>query len=82
MTHEQYERVSTTMLDRLKAQDGFLAHAAAVIPGGIEVVEFWQSQQSFDAWLKDVVLPTAGKLGVTPPIIQSLPAPAQWLALR
>jgi hypothetical protein len=82
MTSEKYEQISLTMLDRLKAQDGFLAHAAAVIPGGIEVVELWESQEAFDVWLKEVVMPTSRKLGVTPPILQLLPAPGQWLVVR
>ena len=74
MTREQYNRMSERMLVEIKRQRGFLAHAGMPVPGGFQVVEFWESQETFDAWIKNAVMPAATAAGIAPPILTVIPA--------
>jgi heme-degrading monooxygenase HmoA len=60
MTQETYDRMSVQLLEQIKTKKGFIAHAGCPVPGGWEVVEFWESQEDFDAWIKGTVMPAAG----------------------
>jgi heme-degrading monooxygenase HmoA len=66
MTQEIYDRMSVQMLEAIKTKKGFIAHAGCPIPGGWEVVEFWESQDDFDAWIKGTVIPAASAQGMAP----------------
>jgi len=66
MTQQIYDQMSEHFLPQIKKQPGFLAHAGCPIPGGWEVVEMWESQQHFDAWLKGTVVPGATAAGMAP----------------
>jgi hypothetical protein len=70
MTKAIYDQMSEGMLPQIKKQAGFIAHAGCPIPGGWEVVEIWESQAHFDAWINGVVLPAAGPAGMAPTSIE------------
>ena len=70
MTPETYERMSVQLLEQIRKQKGFLAHAGVPIPGGVEVTEFWESQEAFDAWIKGTVMPAAGAKGMAPSSVE------------
>ena len=74
MTPETYERMSVQLLEQIRKQKGFVAHAGVAIPGGIEVTEFWESQEAFDAWIKGTVLPASTAAGLPVPILEVAPA--------
>jgi heme-degrading monooxygenase HmoA len=66
MTRAIYDQMSEGMMPQIKKQAGFIAHAGCPIPGGWEVVEIWESQEQFDAWLKGIVMPAASAAGMAP----------------
>ena len=74
MTLQQYEGMSVSLLEQIRKQKGFLAHAGLPIPGGMQIVEMWESQEDFDVWLKNVILPASRTAGLAQPIIQVIPA--------
>jgi heme-degrading monooxygenase HmoA len=74
MTREQYNGMSETMLVEIRKHRGFLAHTGISIPGGIQVVELWESQEAFDKWIQGTVMPASKAAGLPPPIITILPA--------
>lgn len=74
MTREQYNGMSEQMLPQIKKTKGFLAHAGVPIPGGMQIVEFWEAQEDFDAWIKTVVKPASAAAGIPPFGVEIVPA--------
>jgi heme-degrading monooxygenase HmoA len=70
MTREQYNGMSDRMLQLIKTKKGFIAHAGTAIPGGWEVTEMWESQDAFDDWMKNTVMPAAKAAGIETPVIE------------
>ena len=66
MTQEMYEGMSAQMMAVIKAMPGFIAHAGMQIPGGWQVVEFWQSREQFDAWYESGVKASVAAAGLRP----------------
>ena len=50
MTQELYERLAPYILDQVRDNAGFIAHAAGPIEGGWQVTEIWTSEAQHDAW--------------------------------
>ncbi len=50
MTQELYERLAPYILDQVRDNAGFIAHAAGPIEGGWQGTEIWTSQAQHDAW--------------------------------
>lgn len=57
MTREQYEGIASTLIDKIKAVPGFLAHYAYEDDGGITVVEIWEEAAQHDEWFNNYVRP-------------------------
>ena len=66
MTAELYNGMSVQMLPVIKTMPGFIAHAGMAIAGGFQVIEFWESQEHFDAWYNGTVKPAAAAAGLAP----------------
>jgi len=66
MTAEMYQGMSDQMLPVVKTMAGFIAHAGIPVPGGFQVIEFWESRENFDAWFNGVVKPAAEAAGINP----------------
>jgi hypothetical protein len=58
MTQELYERLAPYILDRVRDNAGFIAHAAGPIEGGWQVTEIWTSQAQHDAWFSASIAPS------------------------
>jgi hypothetical protein len=65
MTQELYERLAPYILDRVRENAGFIAHAAGPIEGGWQVTEIWTSQAQHDAWFSASIGPSIPE-GVQP----------------
>jgi hypothetical protein len=64
MTSDQYDAVMTRLgLDANPAAGGVL-HVAAVTGDGVEVCEVWQTEQAFNGFLEQRMLPVVGELGI------------------
>ena len=53
MTPSQYDEVSPGLVEKLKAQPGFVFHVAFVDNGKFTVSEIWDSQEQHDRWFKE-----------------------------
>lgn len=74
MTNEQWEGFATHVLPQIKTFPGFLAHASGPIEGGHYVTEFWESRETHEKWLQDVIGPAMQQAGGgQPPQVQYLP---------
>ena len=58
MTQELYERLAPYILEQVRENAGFIAHAAGPIEGGWQVTEIWTSQAQHDAWFSASVAPS------------------------
>src|SRR5689334_22837176 len=65
MTQEPCDGLSVKLLLRIKTMPGFLAHSGGPIPGGWDVIEFWDSEEQLDAWIKGVIFPASAANGIT-----------------
>ena len=57
LTREQYEEIAATLIDKLKASPGFIAHYAWEREEGVNVVEIWESAEQHDTWFNESVRP-------------------------
>lgn len=65
MTADQYDAVMARLgLDANPAAGGVL-HVAAVTDDGVEVCDVWQTEQAFNGFLEQRMLPVIGELGIT-----------------
>jgi hypothetical protein len=71
MTSDQYDSVMTRLeLDANPAAGGVL-HLAAFTDEGLEVCEVWQTEQAFQGFLQQRLLPVVGELEITgEPVIE------------
>ena len=77
MTTQQFEALFGPLADQIKSFPGFIAHASGPIQGGYQVTEVWESQPAHERWVREVIMPTMQKAGIT----QSLP-PSQYVELN
>jgi heme-degrading monooxygenase HmoA len=67
MTREMYEQAVPQIEAKLKGRPGFIAHLAGPLDGsGYRVVEFWESEEQFNRWIQEEILPLAQKVGIPP----------------
>ena len=55
MTPSQYDEISPPLVEKLKAQPGFMYHVAFVDNGVFTVSEIWESQEQHDRWFSENV---------------------------
>src|SRR4051794_16945841 len=56
MTSAQYDATTAELAPKLETYTGFLGfHTAAIVDGGIQITELWESSAAYDMWIKDVV---------------------------
>jgi heme-degrading monooxygenase HmoA len=56
MTPEQYDESAPPLIEKLKAQPGFLYHVAFVDEGDrFTVSEIWETQEQHDRWFSENV---------------------------
>jgi heme-degrading monooxygenase HmoA len=66
MTAEMYDGMAAALNPVLRSSPGFVAHAAAPIPGGFLVTELWESEEAFAAWFNGHVRGPAQAAGLSP----------------
>jgi quinol monooxygenase YgiN len=76
---ETYENLSEQMFGtkRGPTPDGCLVHSAGEGPNGFRVVDIWESQEAFDSFMNDKLMPAMQEAGMgdmtgTPPEIVEL----------
>jgi quinol monooxygenase YgiN len=76
---ETYETLTEQMFGtkRAPAVDGCLVHSAGEGPNGFRVVDIWESQDAFDSFMNDKLMPAMQEAGMgdmtgTPPEIVEL----------
>ena len=75
ITQDQYNQVMRTLdLDRTPPSGGIL-HVAGFTKGTLHVLDVWESQQGFEKFQKDRLMPAVQKIGIsTQPKVQFYPA--------
>lgn len=76
MTTGQFDAIFAPLLDQIKTFPGFIANASGPLSGGYQVSEVWESQEAHERWLREVIMPTMQRAGVTQPL-----PPTQYLTL-
>ena len=61
ITQGSYERLAPYILDQVRENAGFIAHAAGPIEGGWQVTEIWTSQAQHDARFSAASRPASRK---------------------
>jgi quinol monooxygenase YgiN len=76
---EAYETLTETMFGtkRAPAVDGCMIHTMGKGPNGFRVVDIWESQEAFDSFMNDKLMPAMQEAGMgdmtaTPPEIVEL----------
>jgi hypothetical protein len=78
---ETYETLTEQMFGTKRAPtpDGCLVHSAGEGPNGFRVVDIWESQEAFDSFMNDKLMPAMQEAGMgdmmgagTPPEIVEL----------
>ena len=59
MTQAQYEQSRAKLGDAVKHAPGFIAHASGAMDGGYFVTEIWQTQEDWERWVRDAMMPAA-----------------------
>lgn len=47
--------------------DGIIFHSCGAVPGGWRIVDIWESQDEFDRFIDETLLPAARALGLPEP---------------
>jgi hypothetical protein len=66
-TEEQYEQVASQIFAGGKLPEGWLLHVAGPGEGGWRVVNVVQSQEQFERFARDTILPATRNAGEEPP---------------
>jgi hypothetical protein len=82
MTPEVYEAINERIGFPGSAPEGLLAHIAAVEEAGMRVADVWESEQQFERFLQDELLPAMGEIdteaSISPPRVVQLQLHDQW----
>jgi heme-degrading monooxygenase HmoA len=74
MTHEAYEQMAQHLLPRIKDRPGFLLHISGTVEGGgYSVIEVWESEELFNRWIEEEVMPAGQQAGVAVPSTEIYP---------
>ena len=65
-TREQAAAIAALVNDHARTAPGFIAHASGPIAGGYHVTEFWESQEAFERFADEVIMPMMQQLRVGP----------------
>jgi hypothetical protein len=65
-TQRQYDAIMRDMHLGGKLPPGALSHVAGPTPRGWRVVDVWESEQAFERFAREQILPLAQKHGVPP----------------
>ena len=57
MTPSGYDEIAPPLVEKLKAQPGFMYHVAFVDDGMFTVSEIWESQEQHDRWFNENIKP-------------------------
>lgn len=57
MDQSMYDEMAPPLIEKLKAQPGFILHTAFVENGKFTVAEVWESQEQHDRWVDEYVRP-------------------------
>lgn len=72
-TEQQYDQITATLFPDGKLPDGWLVHLAGPTADGWRVVNVVPSQEQFEAFARDQLLPAAQQAGDPPPQITFSP---------
>jgi hypothetical protein len=72
-TVEQYDAVIRDLNLGGKAYKGGIFHVAGPVEGGVRIVDVWESQEAFDAFLRDKLGAVMQKNNVAPPEVSAWP---------
>lgn len=70
-TLAQYEGVMEMAHPGGRLAPGCLMHIAGPHDGGVRIVDVWESQEVFDAFVREQLQPALVKNGVTPPRVEA-----------
>ena len=74
VTPEQYEKASEAINFRGNTPKGFIFHVAAFDNNGIQVTEMWESNEDFNNFLHQRLVPAAKAAGIIgEPQVEMLP---------
>jgi hypothetical protein len=66
MTVEQYDKVSEAMgVSKASDIDGLICHTACVTDGGMLISDVWDSQEKFERFINERLMPAFQQAGVT-----------------
>ncbi len=57
MTLSGYDEIAPPLVEKLKAQPGFMYHVAFEDKGTLTVSEIWESQEQHDRWFNENIKP-------------------------
>jgi hypothetical protein len=63
VTAEQMRPFLAQLGGKIKAFPGFVAHASGPVEGGYHVTEIWESQDAYERWVREVVMPAMQQMG-------------------
>ena len=66
-TLEQYDKVLKRMNLGGKTAPGGIFHVCGAMEGGIRVVDVWESQEAFDKFAKEQIMPITQEFGLPQP---------------
>ncbi len=76
-TQETYDTVHKALEIADNPPEGLIVHSAGPIDGGWGVIDFWQSRDAFDGFIRDRLLPVIEGLGdeafPSPPEVKEFP---------
>jgi hypothetical protein len=73
MNAEMYEGISSRVMPGDQLPDGCQAHIAGPVDRGWRVITVWESQEAFDRFREEKLLPAIREVaGETPPIVPEI----------
>ena len=57
-----YDQVSARVMPMADEAQGFIAHAAGWTGNGFRIIEFWESKEDCEAFMRDHVMPTVAEV--------------------
>ncbi len=81
MTAETYDAINREMNFPDEPLDGLLSHTAGPADGGFRIADVWESQEKFDAFIAEKLMPAASKVGYEvsgPPEMETIEVHNRW----
>jgi hypothetical protein len=64
---DTYDKINEELGLPDQVPDGLVSHTAAPADGGMMVVDVWESNDKFESFMQDQLMPAMGKAGYEPP---------------